>query len=36
MSVPSNIVADFHRMESRDFFDVPDAEVAQPPEIKFQ
>jgi LemA protein len=35
MSVPSNIVADFHRMEPRAFFDVPDADVAQPPQVKF-
>jgi LemA protein len=35
MSVPSNIVADSHRMEPRSFFDVPDADVAQPPQIKF-
>jgi LemA protein len=34
MSVPSNFVADFHRMEPRSFFDVPDADVAQPPVIK--
>ena len=35
MSVPSNIVADFHGMECREFFDAPDADVAQPPQIKF-
>jgi LemA protein len=35
MSVPSNLVADFHRMQRREFFDVPDADVAQPPQIKF-
>jgi LemA protein len=35
MSVPSNIVADFHQMERREFFDVPDDQVAQPPAVKF-
>ncbi len=35
MSVPSNVVADFHCMQPRAFFDVPDAEVEQPPQIKF-
>lgn len=35
MSVPSNLVADYHRMAPRSFFDVPDADVAQPPQIKF-
>jgi LemA protein len=35
MSVPSNLVADFHAMERREFFDVPDEQVAKPPEIKF-
>ncbi len=31
MSVPSNIVADFHAWSRARFFDVPDADVAQPP-----
>jgi LemA protein len=35
MSVPSNIVADFHQLERREFFDVLDADVAQPPTVKF-
>jgi LemA protein len=34
MSVPSNIVADFHAMPRREFFDVPDDQVAQAPVVK--
>jgi LemA protein len=35
MTVPSNLVADFHQMRRREFFDAPDEEVAKAPELKF-
>jgi len=34
-SVPSNVVANLQEMPLREFFDAPDAEVAQPPAVKF-
>ena len=34
-SVPSNVVANLQDMPPREFFDAPDAEVAQPPVVQF-
>jgi LemA protein len=33
-SIPSNVVADVQGLKEREFFDAPDAEVAQAPAVK--